>query len=73
MNHMLGCSAGWSEENEKAHFATLQQAEGRHYMVGDQISHHSGWQEGAMRSAHLALGDIDRRVQAELRGDAVSA
>ena len=73
MNHMLGCSARWSEENEKAHYRTLQEAEGRHYMVGDQISHHSGWQEGAMRSAHLALADIDRRVQAELSGDAVSA
>ena len=42
-------------------------------MVGDQISHHSGWQEGAMRSAHHALADIDARVQAELRGDAVTA
>ena len=70
MNNMLGCSARWSEEDEKAHYATLQAPEGRHYMVGDQISHHSGWQEGAMRSAHFALADIDRRVQAELRGEA---
>jgi monoamine oxidase len=73
MNHMLGCSARWSEEDEKAFYGTLQAPEGRHYMVGDQISHHSGWQEGAMRSAHVALADIDRRVQAERRGEAVNA
>ncbi|MEE4298735.1 MAG: FAD-dependent oxidoreductase [Pseudomonadales bacterium] len=73
MNNMLGCSARWSEEDSKAFYRTLQAPEGRHYMVGDQISHHSGWQEGAMRSAHHALADIDARVQAELRGDAVSA
>ena len=65
MNHMLGCSARWEEADEKAYFATLQRPEGRHYMVGDQISHHSGWQEAAMRSAHLALADIDARVREE--------
>ena len=73
MNHIMGCSARWSPEDQHTHFARLQAPAGRHYMVGDQISHHSGWQEGAIRSAHLALADIDRRVQAELRGDAVTA
>jgi monoamine oxidase len=73
MNHMLGCSARWHEEDLKTHYPRLQKAVGRHYMVGDQISHHSGWQEGAIRSAHLALADIDRRVAAELKGEAVEA
>lgn len=73
MNHMLGCSARWDPDSMKLHYPRLQQPAGRHYMVGDQISHHSGWQEGAIRSAHHALADIDRRVQAELRGDAVIA
>ena len=72
MNHMLGCSARWTED-ERDFYKVLQAPEGRHYMVGDQISHHSGWQEGAMRSATTALADIDRRVQAELKGDAVTA
>lgn len=73
MNHMLGCSAQWTPEDERDFYGVLQAPEGRHYMVGDQISHHSGWQEGAIRSAHHALADINRRVQAELRGDAVIA
>ncbi len=66
MNHMLGCSARWRPEDRQVHYPRLQQPVGAHYMVGDQISYHSGWQEGAVRSAHFALADIDRRVQADL-------
>ncbi|MEE4360350.1 MAG: FAD-dependent oxidoreductase [Pseudomonadales bacterium] len=73
MNHMMGCSARWPRDEGETHFKRLQAPAGRHYMVGDQISYHSGWQEGAIRSAHLALADIDRRVQAEERGEAVTA
>jgi monoamine oxidase len=35
-------------------------------MIGDQVSYHSGWQQGAMHSALHALADIDARVRAEL-------
>ncbi len=66
MNHMLGCSARWRPEDRRVHYTRLQQPAGHHYMVGDQISYHPGWQEGAIRSAHYALADIDRRVQSEL-------
>jgi monoamine oxidase len=38
--------------------------------VGDQISYHAGWQEGAVRSAWHALEDIQRREQS---AEAVSA
>ena len=61
MNHVLGCSTRWTDEAMRDHFATLQSPAGRHYMVGDQISHHPGWQEGAIQSAYHALRDIDRR------------
>ena len=61
MNHVLGCSTRWTDEAMRDHFATLQNPTGRHYMVGDQISHHPGWQEGAIQSAYHALRDIDRR------------
>ena len=47
MNHMLGCSTRWTDEAMRDHFRTLQNPVGRHYMVGDQISYHPGWQEGA--------------------------
>ena len=69
MNHVLGCSTRWSDEAMRDHFPTLQAPAGRHYMVGDQISYHPGWQEGAIRSAYHAIEDIDRRErEAETAG-----
>lgn len=66
MNHMLGCGTQWSEEARERYYSLLQQpAAGRHYMIGDQISYHSSWQEGALASAEYALLDLDERVRAE--------
>lgn len=65
MNHMLGCAAEWTDELREKWFAALQAPAGRHYMIGDQVSYHPGWQQGAMHSALKAITDIDRRVRAE--------
>ncbi|MCZ6641139.1 MAG: flavin monoamine oxidase family protein [Gammaproteobacteria bacterium] len=73
MNHMMGCTAVWSKETRDRWYARLQAPEGRHYLMGDQISYHPGWQEGALSSAHYALADLDKRVQTELRGESVNA
>jgi monoamine oxidase len=64
MNHMLGCAAQWDEALFKQWFSTLQAPVGGHYLIGDQVSYHPGWQEGAIASAHHAIADIDRRVSA---------
>ncbi len=65
MNHMMGCGANWTPEDRDKYYALLQQpAGGRHYMIGDQISYHSSWQEGAFGSAENALLDLDKRVRA---------
>jgi len=67
MNHIMGCTAAWTEETRDRYFAYLQQpVAGRYFMMGDQLSFHPGWQEGAFSSAHFALGALSRRVQAEL-------
>lgn len=65
MNYLMGCTAQWTEEARQRYFQTLQRPTGRHYLIGDQISYHPGWQEGAISSAHHALADLDRRVRAE--------
>jgi monoamine oxidase len=70
MNYMMGCTTQWTEAARRNHFDTLQRPVGRHYLIGDQISYHPGWQEGAVSSAHYALADVDRRVRAELAGGA---
>jgi monoamine oxidase len=45
---------------------------GRHYLIGDQMSYHPGWQQGAMHSALHAISDIDKRVRAEASAKGVS-
>ena len=75
MNHMMGCGTRWGrgmawEEGDTSlreqYYELLQQpAGGRHFMIGDQISYHSSWQEGAFGSAEFALLELDRRVRAE--------
>ena len=65
MNHMMGCGARMSEEGYETHFKLLQKPEGRHYMIGDQLSHHSSWQEGAFASSENALMEFNKRTRAE--------
>ena len=63
MNHMLGCAARWTEELRQQYFARLQQPVGRHWLIGDQVSYHPGWQEGAIRSALYAIAGVDAQVR----------
>lgn len=64
MNHMFGCPVRWSESLQSQCFRTLQAPVGGHYLIGDQMSYHPGWQEGALHSAFHAIADIDRRARA---------
>jgi monoamine oxidase len=56
MNHMLGCSA---RDTDAATLEVLRQPEGRHLLIGDQVSAHAGWQEAAVLSAHHALNRLN--------------
>src|SRR5690606_19912517 len=54
MNHMLGCAARWgrgpgglSAEEERMMHTLQQGVAGRHFLVGDQVTLHAGWQESA--------------------------
>jgi monoamine oxidase len=58
---------GWADdwtckntEGESAYHRLLQ-PEGRFYVAGDQVSYISGWQEGAVRSAHHVIEGITGR------------
>lgn len=70
MNHMLGCSARWTEALRDQWYERLQAPAGNHWLVGDQISYHPGWQEGAVHSAFHALADLDQRVRASQQATA---
>jgi monoamine oxidase len=60
MNHMMGCSARLPEGREDEILSLLYKPEGRHFMIGDQISRHAGWQEGAIASAHNAMNHLSK-------------
>ncbi|MBQ4832976.1 FAD-dependent oxidoreductase [Pseudoalteromonas sp. MMG010] len=62
MNHQMGCGMRMNKDDFKTYFHLLQKPEGRHFMIGDQISHHSGWQEGALASSEQALGQFNHLV-----------
>jgi monoamine oxidase len=64
MNHMCGCAVRWTPELQAQYFKTVQAPAGNHYLLGDQVSYHPGWQESAVHSAFHAIADIDRRVRA---------
>jgi monoamine oxidase len=55
----------WANEGDSAFGAlaeVLATPQGRFYMVGDQVTFWSGWQEGALISAREAVKSIDRQV-----------
>ena len=61
MNHQLGCTARDVDHNT---LSVLREPVGRHYLIGDQISAHPGWQESAVLAAHDVLNRIQQREAA---------
>ncbi|MDB5967641.1 MAG: twin-arginine translocation pathway signal protein [Hydrocarboniphaga sp.] len=60
--YQMGCAPEWEDADRAVHFKRLQQPDRRHYLVGDQMSYVTGWQEGAVRSAHAVIEHIQQRV-----------
>lgn len=65
MNFLMGCGAEWRGDARQKYFRLLQDPDRRHYLIGDQVSFHTSWQEGAVSSAHHALAHLNARVAAE--------
>jgi monoamine oxidase len=55
--------AEWSQDARAQHFSTLLRGDGPFLFAGEHMSYVNGWQEGAVRSAHYALGDIAARMR----------
>jgi monoamine oxidase len=55
--------AEWSPETRAQYFKVLLKGDGPFLFAGEHMSHVNGWQEGAVRSAHYALGDIVSRMR----------
>jgi monoamine oxidase len=58
-------NAGWAEWGSKSRatsFPMLLKGDGAYLFAGEHMSYITGWQEGAVRSAHHVMGDIATRL-----------
>lgn len=58
-----GAWAEWSQEARATHYGTLLRGDGPFLFAGEHLSYITGWQEGAVRSAHHALREVSARIQ----------
>jgi monoamine oxidase len=54
--------AEWSRAARGTQFPVLLKGDGPYLFAGEHMSFITGWQEGAVRSAHKVLGDIAERM-----------
>lgn len=64
-----GAWAEWSREARAAHYSALLKGDGPFLFAGEHMSYINGWQEGAVRSAHVALMDIAARMRLTTSSD----
>jgi monoamine oxidase len=53
----------WSSEARRTHFPTLRNGDGPYLFAGEHMSFVTGWQEGAVLSAHEVLKSIAQRMR----------
>ncbi len=58
-----GAWAQWAEKQRETVYETLIEPDGPIYLAGEHLSYLNGWQEGAARSALLAVEKIAQHVQ----------
>jgi monoamine oxidase len=58
-----GAWAEWGKDARAAHYPVLLKGDGPFLFAGEHMSHVTGWQEGAVLSAHYALGDVATRMR----------
>ncbi len=56
--------AEWTREARQTHYPTLLAGDGPYLFAGEHISYVTGWQEGAVLSAHHAVATLAQRVAA---------
>jgi monoamine oxidase len=63
-NHMEFARMGWANESDPqfgANAQVLSKPQGRFHFAGDQVTFWTGWQEGAVIAAHMAVQSIDQQ------------
>jgi monoamine oxidase len=60
--YTLGAWAEWNKSARATQFPVLLKGDGPYLFAGEHMSFITGWQEGAVRSAHEVLSDIAERM-----------
>jgi monoamine oxidase len=62
----MGAWAEWDDDKaaRRDHYPVLVAGEGPVQFAGEHMSHINGWQEGAVRSAHIAVQQIAEAARA---------
>jgi monoamine oxidase len=63
--HAMGCFGLWTVAMREQHFDNLCAIDGRIVLAGEHASYLPAWQEGAVTSAHDAIGRLHQRALAE--------
>jgi monoamine oxidase len=61
--YSLGGWISWEETARETAYRVLNVADGPIYLAGEHMSYLTGWQEGAVLSAHKVVREIARQVQ----------
>ena len=61
--YSLGSWIDWSEQARSTAYPVLTKPDGSIYLAGEHMSHLTGWQEGAILSAHEAVRGISAQLQ----------
>ena len=62
-----GCAGRWTEDTRAEHYDNLCQIDGRIALAGEHASYIPAWMEGAITSAHDAIGRLHQHVLAGAR------
>lgn len=65
--HSIGGWAEWDADGRREVYPLLCRSEGPYHFAGEHLSYITGWQEGAVLSAHDAVRAIAERTRAGLR------
>jgi monoamine oxidase len=71
--YSLGCYVNNELPNSAAPYEQLNKPDDHIVLAGDYLSHLSGWQEGAILSAHRAIGIISDTIRGGMTGRKVAA
>ncbi|MFV9503025.1 MAG: flavin monoamine oxidase family protein [Oscillochloridaceae bacterium umkhey_bin13] len=65
IHYQLGCYAIYGDSSRETYYPQLLESEGRIYLAGEHLSYLTGWMEGALQAAYIAMRAMHEHAQAQ--------